>query len=34
MKQRDGTEFDQKYLEDITSLKTVEKKSNCDKQKI
>jgi hypothetical protein len=34
MKQRDGAEFDKKYLEVFTSLKTVEKKSNRDEQKI
>jgi hypothetical protein len=34
MKQKDGTEFDKKYLEVITSLKTIEKKSNRDEQKI
>jgi hypothetical protein len=33
-KQRDGTEYDKQYLEVITSLKTVGKKSNRDKQKI
>jgi hypothetical protein len=33
-KQRDGTEFDKKYLEVVTSLKAVEEKPNRDEQKI
>jgi hypothetical protein len=33
-KRRDGTEFDERYLEVITSLESLEKKSNRDEKKI